>query len=130
MVTDLFGVNGSKSIEVNITLINDQPPNISLPASNVTFMEDMGQLQLFTTAPNISDPDDNPNQRSIIYSASLVLLGHNSDFERLTFNDSSSYNNSIVGSFNGDILQLSGNGTVDDYKEVCMYVHTSVCTMY
>ena len=117
-VTDLRGSNSSKPVEVNITLVNDQPPRISLPEDIVTFTEDSGPLQLFPTAPNITDPDDNRYQRSVIQSAYLYLDYHDTDFERLSFN-SSSLNNDIVGSFNGSYLYLRGNATIEDYEEVC-----------
>jgi len=118
MVTDSFSINSSKPVEVSITLVNDQSLNISLPQDTVTFIEDSEKLQLFVTAPEINDPDDNPYQRSVIYSASLFLSGHNREFEWLSFNSSST---NIVGSFDGNLLQLIGNATVDDYEEVCIY---------
>ena len=117
-VTDSLGSNSSKPVGVNITLVNDQLPRISLPENNVTFIEDSGPLQLFPTAPNITDPDDNRYQRSVIQSAYQYLDYHDSDFERLSFN-SSSLNNDIEGSFDGYYLDLSGNATIEDYEEVC-----------
>lgn len=121
MVTDSFGTKSSKPVEINITLINDQSLNISLPQDTVIFVEDSDQLQLFFTAPVINDPDDNSDQRSVIYSASLVLSGHNREFEWLSFNTSSMYSNDIMGSFDDNLLQLIGNATVDDYERVCIY---------
>ena len=117
-VTDLFGTNSSKPVEVNITLVNDQQPSISLPEDIVTFIEGSSPLQLFTIAPNITDPDDSPYQRSIITCALLCPNYHDPDFEELSFN-SSSLNNVIEGSMDNDCLLLSGNATIEDYEEVC-----------
>lgn len=117
-VTDSLGSNSSKPVEVNITLVNDQPPRISLPEDNVTFIEDSGPLQLFPTAPNITDPDDNLYQRSVIQSAYLYLYVYDSNFERLFFN-SSSLSSDIMASYYGYYLYLSGNATIEDYEEVC-----------
>lgn len=125
IVTDSNGINSSKPVEINITLVNDQPPHISLPEDSVNFIEDSGLLQLFPTAPNITDPDDNPYQRSVIYSAYLDLYNHDPDFESLTF--ISSLNDNIVGSFDGYYLVLSGNATIEEYEEVWYIV---MCMLY
>ena len=124
MVTDSFGTNSSKPVEISITLVNDRSPNISLPEDNVMFIEDSGQVQLFVTAPNITDPDDNPQQRSVIHSAYICLYYHNVAFEWLSFNSSPLHDN-IMGYFDRNTLHLSGNGTVDQYEEVCCYCQTN-----
>ena len=116
-MTDSFGTNSSKSVEVSITLVNDQSLSFTLPEDNVIFIEDSGQVQLFATAPNITDPDDNPQQRSVIHSAYIDLYDHDEDFEWLSFNSSPLYDN-ITGYFDVDVLHLTGNGTVDQYEEV------------
>lgn len=121
-VTDSIGTNSSKSLEVNITLVNDQRPSISLPEGNVTFIEGSGPLQLFVTAPNITDPDDRPYQRSAIVYVYIHLYYYSnfdSNFERLSFNDSS-LNNSIVGSYSDYYLDLHGSATIEDYEQVSM----------
>ena len=124
MVTDSFGTNSSKPVEIIIALVNDQSPSISLPEDNVMFIEDSGRVQLFVTAPNITDPDDNPQQRSVIYLAYIDLNYHNVAFEWLSFNGSS-FNDNITGYFNGNGLYLDGGGTVDQYEEVCCYCQTN-----
>ena len=118
MVTDSLGTNSSKPVEISITLVNDQSLNITIPEDNVTFIEDSGQVQLFVTAPIITDPDDNPQQRSVIHAAYIFLYDdYDEDFEWLSFNSSPLYDN-ITGYFDDYYLCLSGPGTVDQYEEV------------
>ena len=128
-VTDSFGINSSKAVDISITLINDHPPSISLSEDNVTFIEDTGQVQLFVTPPNITDLDDNPYQRSVIDSAYLCLFDLydlDDGNEWLSFNNGLLYN-SIMGSFDGYCLLLNGTGTIEEYEEVAVYDNGIVC---
>jgi len=115
-VTDSLGTFSNKSVSVDVLLVNDQSLNISIPVDMVTFVEDSGPLQIFPNATVIDDPDDDLDMRSVIFSASLILYGHNEGYEWLSFNVTTDDN--ISESFSDGVLRLMGSGTVDEYEEV------------
>jgi len=122
-ITDSHGTSSNKSVDVEVRLVNDQTLNISIPEDMVTFVEDSGPLQIFLNPTVIDDPDDDPDMRSSIFSATLILYGHNGGYEWLSFIPITDDN--ITGSFRDGVLQLMGFGTVDEYQEVNMI--TFVC---
>jgi len=119
-VTDSFGTSSNKSVSVDILLVNDQTINISIPVDMITFVEDSGPLQIFPNATVIDDPDDDLDMRSVIFSASLILYGHNEGYEWLSFNLTTDSN--ITGSFSDGVLRLMGSGNVNEYQEVNMLI--------
>ena len=121
-VTDQKGTSSSKSVDVDVLLVNDQSLNISIPVDMLTFVEESGPLQIFPDGVVIVDPDDNVDMRSEIISATLILYGHSDQYEWLSFNTTA--NSNITGIFRNGILQLMGSGTVNNYQEVSpLYVY-------
>ncbi|CAI8050929.1 hypothetical protein GBAR_LOCUS27939 [Geodia barretti] len=99
-VSDSLNTSNIASVNISIVLINDEPPMLTLPYPRITWTEDSGNLQIFTSPVTITDPD---NRYSLLDNATLELRNYDPNFESLSLNCSQfgllcSYNDGVVDS--------------------------------
>ena len=118
IVSDGLNESVPISVSINILLVNDDTPSVSLPYSSIMWREDSGPLQLFSSPISIIDHDD--NTLFPLAWATLELKNHNPDFEYLAINCSLS---SLTCSYENNTLTLSGQQNIDVYEQIISEVY-------
>lgn len=120
-VSDGMNVSNSVSVNISIVLVNDEPPSLTLPYSSIAWIEDSGDLRLFSYI-SISDPDDST---SLIKRATLQLEYYDPAFESLFVNCSQF---GLNCTYSDGVLTLQNEQTRDVYEqalEEVYYVNTA-----
>ena len=110
------GVNSSNivMVVVSITLVNDEPPTVTLPFQSFTYIENSGLVQLFTldSHPVVFDLDQN----NPLLSAVIQLAGADFNAERIVVNCSSyllTCSEPSVGT-----ITINGSASAEVYNDV------------
>ena len=114
------GLNNSDSVSlmIAINLVNDEPPLVDLPYPSITWVEDSGPLQLFSSSVKIVDLDD--NSLFFMTSATLELRNYNSNYEQLAINCSQL---GIHCDFEAGVLTLNGEQPIHVYQQALSEVY-------
>ena len=118
IVSDGMNESVPVSVSINILLVNDDTPSVNLPYSSISWREDSGPLQLFSSPVSIIDHDD--NTLFPLAWATLELKNHNPDFEYLAINCSLW---SLTCSFENGTLILIGEQSIDEYEQIISDVY-------
>ena len=114
VVSDSSNESESISVTIEIDLINDEPPSLTLPYTRVMWVEDTAPLQLFSLPVYISDPD----QQFPLAWASLQLRNYDTVFESL---NCSQFVLDCI--FQDGVLTLSGQQSLSVYQQALTEVY-------
>ena len=117
-VNDGTDVSNEVAVTVSIELVNDEQPVVTLPNTETTFTEDLDPVLIFTSAPTITDIDDNAIVPFPLFAATIYLMDANLIYESLAVNCSGSVN--LACNFNTatGILNITGEGSVSEYEQI------------
>ena len=82
-VSDGLSTSDMVSVTISIVLVNDEPPMLTFPYPSITWTEDSGDQQLFTSPVTITDLDGG---YPLLEHATLELRNYDPNFESLSFN--------------------------------------------
>ena len=116
-VSDGLNTSNIASVNISIVLINDEPPMLTLPYPRITWTEDSGNLQIFTSPVTITDPD---NRYSLLDNATLELQNYDPNFESLSLNCSQF---GLLCSYNDGVLTLQNKQSTEVYQQAIQEVY-------
>ena len=116
-VSDGQNMSNTVSVDILIILINDEPPSLTLPYSNVTWVEDSDNLILFSLPVEIIDLDD---RVPLLEQATLELQNHDPEFESLFINCSQF---DLSCSYEDGVLTLQNQQPADVYQQALQQVY-------
>ena len=115
VVSDGYSYSNTVQLTIEIILVNDEPPEVSLPYDAIVWVEDSGRLRLFSDPVNIIDPDDITS--SLLESSTLQLLNYDPSFEYLELGfDCSSID--LNCNFESGVLNITGTQNVSTYQQL------------
>lgn len=114
-VNDGVSPSGNVTVTIDIDLINDETPEVTVPVIEATFVEDQGPVLVFTSDPDISDPDD--NSQFPLYGATLYLIDAIFHYEQLQVNCSGTLLTCTYNDSTG-VLSIEGEAYVSEYENL------------
>ena len=114
-VNDGTNMSNSVNVTIQIALVNDEVPSVTLPNVSTIYTEGSGSVLILPLNPIITDLDD--NSMFLLSGATVLLTGADLTYERLSVDCSDTNLICLYNSSNG-ILVISGNASVSAYEQI------------
>ena len=119
-VTASDGKNTSKEATVimQVELVNDNSPILSVPSNSLEFIEDSKMTSLFMSNPTITD--DDCNEIFFIKNARITLSGYQDSTKENVTSTNVSDSGTVVQTWNSTsgVLEITGNASVSRYQTI------------